>query len=305
MRWRGMSSSGRWLPRMAQLASAPHRPVADVQRKLHRAADEQLAQVLALVDAMPSRGAADALIAPLRVRLAAIGPVRPMSITRLLFRPLDPVITTGPRWRPGSPAVPRTALPSIGNAVIARLGSIAAPIQAMIAGYQGKDQAVVDRAGAALWPEAAAVLAELPMPFDWGLATGLPESCFPEIRANIAAVLHQAVPLSQWTRDPGASVPLPIVKTVLTATQTTHPAGLGTVLAVLMANGSSAASVLVAAFALPGQQVDVAVEQTLHRAEYVLTSILPSVGLAAASVQITHIAALLDAVEGPGARPTL
>ena len=87
---------------MAQLAPQQRPPVAEVQRKLHRAANEQLAQVLALVDAMPARGAADALIAPLRARLASIAPARPLSITRLLFRPLDPVITTGPRWKPGT-----------------------------------------------------------------------------------------------------------------------------------------------------------------------------------------------------------
>ena len=290
---------------MAQMASSPHRPVAEVQRKLHRAPDEKLAQVLALVDAMPARGADDALIAPLRARLASIAPARPLSITRLLFRPLDPVITTGPRWKPGAPAVPRTALPGIGNAAIARLGAITTPIQAIIAGREGKDQAVVDRAGATLWPEAATAVADLPMPAEWGSDTGLPESCYPEIRANIAAVLRQAVPLSQWTRRLGASDPAPVVKAILTGVQATDPAGLGIVLAVLLADGTLAASALLAALTLPGPQVDLAVEQTLDRAQLALTAVLPSVGLAAASVQVMHVAALLEAVEGPSARPAL
>ena len=290
---------------MARSVPPSHRPVAEVQRKLHHAADEQLAQVLALVDAMPIRGAADALIAPLRARLASIAPVRPLTITRLLFRPLDPVITTGPRWKPGAPAVPRTALPSIGGAAVARLGRIAPPIQAMIAGHEGKDQAVVDLAGATLWPEAANAVADLPIPADWGADTGLPESCYPEIRSNIAAVLRQAVPLSQWMQHAGASDPTPVVQAILTGTQATDPAGLGIVLAVLLADCTLAASALLAALKLPGAQVDLAVEQTLDRAQHALAAVLPSVGLAAASVQVMQVAALLEAVEGPGARPTL
>ena len=290
---------------MAQLAQPATRPAADVQRKLRGAADDQLAQVVALVDAMPARGAADALIAPLRARLAAIDPVRPLSITRLLFRPLDSVITTGPRWRPGAPAVPRTALSSIGDAVIARLGPLATLIQASIAGRNGKQHAVVNQAGAKLWPPATAMLAQMPIPADWGLTTGLPEGCYPEIRANIAAVLYQAVPLSQRARDVGGGDSAPAINAILNATQAHHPAGLGIVLAVLLAEGVTAAPVLLAALAIPGAQVDLAVEHTLDRAQHALTAVLPSVGLAAASFQAAHVAALLDAIEGPSVRPAL
>ncbi len=290
---------------MTQTAQTAIRPVADVQRKLRRAADEQVAQVLALVDAMPVRGAADALIAPLRGRLAAIEPIRPLSVTRLLFRPLDPVITTGPRWRPGAPAVPRTALPTIGDAVIAQLGPFARSIQASIAGRDGKEHAIVNQAGASLWPPAAALLAQMPIPADWGLATGLPNACYPEIRTNIAAVLHQAIPLSQRTRDAGGADPTPAISAILHATQADYPAGLGIVLAVLLADGVTAAPVLLAALAMPGIPVDLAVEHTLDRAQHMLTAVLPLVGLAAASFQAAHIAALLDAIEGPDARPTL
>lgn len=290
---------------MTQLAQSATRPAADVQRKLRGAADEQLAQVVALVDAMPARGAADALIAPLRARLATIDPIRPLSITRLLFRPLDSVITTGPRWRPGAPTVPRTALSSIGDALIARLGPLASSIQANIAGCDGKQHAIVNQAGAKLWPLATAMLTQMPIPSDWGLTTGLPGGCYPEIRANIAAVLHQAVPLSQRTRDAGGVDSAPAISAILSTTQAHHPAGLGIVLAVLLADGVTAASVLLAALAIPGAQVDLAVEHTLDRAERMLAAVLPSVGLTAASFQAAHVAALLDAIEGPCVRPAL
>ena len=281
------------------------RPVVEVQRKLRGAADEQLAQVVALVDAMPVRGAADALIAPLRARLAAIEPLRPLSITRLLFRPLDPVIVTGPRWRPGIPAVPRTALSIIGHAVIGQLGTVATSLQASIAGRDGKEHALANQVGASLWPVGAKVVAQLPTPAGWGAETGLPESCYPEIRASVAAVLHQAVPLTRWTRDAGASDPAPAVNEILHATQAAYPAGFGVVLAILLADGTTAAPALLAASAMPGVPVDPAVIQTLDRAQHLLTAVLPSAGLAAASAQAAHVAALLDAVEAPGARPGL
>ncbi len=286
-------------------SAPPVHPVTEVQRKLCGAADEQLAQVVALVDAMPVRGAADALIAPLRARLAAIEPLRPLSITRLLFRPLDPVIVTGPRWRPGIPAVPRTALSIIGHAVIGQLGTVATSLQASIAGRDGKEHALANQVGASLWPTGAKAVARLPIPAGWGAETGLPESCYPEIRANIAAVLHQAAPLSRWARDGGGSDPAPAVNDILQATQAAHPAGFGIVLAILLADSTAAAPALQAALAMPTVPVDPAVIQTLDRAQHVLATVFSFSGLAAASFQAAHVAALLDAVEAPGTRPGL
>jgi hypothetical protein len=56
--------------------------VVTIQTSLAHAADAQIARVVAMVDAMPERGSADALIAPLRPRLAALRPTRPLSFTR-------------------------------------------------------------------------------------------------------------------------------------------------------------------------------------------------------------------------------
>ena len=71
----------------------------DVARTLNAARDEQLARVVAVVDALPARGAADTLIAPLRPRLATLRPTRPLNLTRLLFTPLDPLIVPSAEWR--------------------------------------------------------------------------------------------------------------------------------------------------------------------------------------------------------------
>ena len=64
-----------------------------------------------MVDAMPNRGAADQLIAPLRARLAHLRPPRPLRFARLLFLPLDPLIVPAARWRAAQPAIPRTVIP--------------------------------------------------------------------------------------------------------------------------------------------------------------------------------------------------
>lgn len=279
-------------------------PVIEVQRKLQAAADQQLTKVLALVDAMPTRGAADALIAPLRPRLAAIEPARPMSITRLLFRPLDPVIAAGPRWRPGIPAVPRTALPSIGQAAVAQLGAAADRVGAMIVGRDGKDVALAEAAGALLWPAAAAIMPDLPIPADWG-SSGLPDACYPEIRANIAAILHQAVPLFDVANDYAGLDLVSAIRAILMATQARHPAGVGIVMAVLLTKGGAAAAVLEAAVKLPGQQVDRAVEQTLDRMQQIMSDVMPLLSVANAAAHAMQAANLLEAIEGPHARPLL
>ncbi|MBC7801266.1 MAG: hypothetical protein H7Z10_11645, partial [Gemmatimonadaceae bacterium] len=136
-------------------------------------------------------------------------------------------------------------------------------------------------------------------------ATGLPTGCYPEIRNNVVAVLLQAVAIVDIPTDPAGPDATPAVKAILTATQDHQPGGVGIVVAVLLANGVTAAPVLAAALRLPGAQVDPAIEQTLDRAQHVLTTVLPSVGLEPAFLQATQIASLLDAVDGPLARPPL
>jgi len=278
-------------------------PVKDVQRKLTAAADDQVAKVLALVDAMPARGVADALIAPLRPRLAAIAPARPMTATRLLFRPLDHVVVAGVRWRPSMPAVPRTALQTLGSAVLARMGPVLALVQAMIAGHDGREQAVARQAGALLWPAGAAALLALPMPPDWTDATGLAEACYPALRDSIAVVLRHGTAIGRLTL--GSADAVPVVRAILGTTAAEFPGALGTMLSVLLADAATAGPALAVAVTMPGPAVDGAVDQALDRALNVFTGVLPVIGLHAASVQAAHAAALLEALDSPQARPQL
>src|ERR1035438_9681196 len=82
----------------------------DLRRGLAAVTDPQLVQVIALIDRMADRGAADALVEPLRARLGQIKPPRPLRFSRLLFLPLDPVIVPAAGFRAGTPTVPRTAV---------------------------------------------------------------------------------------------------------------------------------------------------------------------------------------------------
>ena len=293
-------------------SSMPPSGMPDMRRQLGQARDEHLAQVVALVDALPQRGAADALIAPLRSRLALLAPARPVTVMRLMFSPLDPVITPGPGWRPGTPAVPRQALGCLGAAVMARIGPAGAAVQAMIAGMSPQAATAAGaRVGITLWPAAAAVLDALPVPPDWTDTAGLPLGCYDAIRANVAAVLHQAVRLERLAvADPG-----PCIGAILADAQARSPAAMGIVLAVLLSHGGAAAALTAGAgsagaipgglAALPSAALDSAAAYALDRADRMLETVLPVVGLRAAAGHATDLAALVSAVEGPACRPGL
>ncbi len=81
--------------------------ITAVRQHLAEAADRQLIEVVALIDAMADRGGADALVAPVRARLQRLNPRRPLRFSRLLFLPLDPVIVAGPEWRRDAIGIPR------------------------------------------------------------------------------------------------------------------------------------------------------------------------------------------------------
>src|ERR1700712_4282876 len=101
----------------APLTRSSNPAIREVSRGLAQARDEQILKVVAMVDAMPERGAADQLIAPLRARLAQLRPPRPLRFARLLFLPLDPLIVSALRWRAEQPTIPRSAIPSLAAAV--------------------------------------------------------------------------------------------------------------------------------------------------------------------------------------------
>ena len=81
-----------------------------LQTSLGQAKDPQLGRLVAMLDAMPERGALDNLIEPLRPRLLHLRPERPLRFARLLFLPLDPIIVPANVWQRDRPTIPRTAV---------------------------------------------------------------------------------------------------------------------------------------------------------------------------------------------------
>jgi len=109
--------------------------IRKLQQSLFGAEDEQIKRVVAIVDALAERGAADRLIAPLRPRLAQLRPARPLRFCRLLFLPLDPLIVPAPKWRPMSLTIPRTVLEPLAVSVLDAMRPDArAAVEAVIAG---------------------------------------------------------------------------------------------------------------------------------------------------------------------------
>jgi hypothetical protein len=164
-------------------------------RNLHHglasAQDEQIAKVVAVVDALESRGAADDVIAPLRPRLAQIRPPRPLRFSRLLFMPLDALIVPTPVWRKDAPTIPRAAVQPLANMVHDAMGADARTIDEAIQARTANDVEIVRYAGGMLWPRASAILTNLSTPPPtWG-QSHLPSDSFAMLARRAATLLGQ------------------------------------------------------------------------------------------------------------------
>ncbi|MBW4093826.1 MAG: hypothetical protein HIU82_22440 [Proteobacteria bacterium] len=186
-------------------------------RALAEAPEQRLAKAVALLDALPARGAADALIAPLRGQFRTMGIPRRMNFGRLLMLPLDPVIRDATDWVAASATVPRTALPPLIAAVRAALPDLAVATEAGLQGATDAASATLCL-GPGLWSAAVAplrALAAASPPADlaasWA-ATGLAARMLAPLARGVAAVLEAAAAL----RDPTAPEdPIQLVERVL------------------------------------------------------------------------------------------
>ncbi len=299
-------------PKSDSARDPSHRPhLRGLQRDLVDAADAKIMRVVAMVDRMDDRSAADALIAPLRLRLAQLRPQRPLGFVRLVFTPLDPLVVPGPKWRRGSLGIPRTALACLGAVVHAGLGDERAAIEARIAGVTTEHADAIAEAGGTLWPLAASILATAAMPANWNKATGLQAEDFHLLASTIAALFAQAGAAQRVVTLAKTGTPL-------------APRDLEAVLAALVPAGSDAvammASVLMARLPRPealvavsddlaSQQSDQAIRAAADRAvDFVLDGIeaRPAAGanVAQAATEIGRIVTMLNDLNSrPGQRP--
>lgn len=159
-----------------------------LRRDLTTAADDQIARIVAMMDRLPERGEADAVLEPLRPRLRTLKPPRPLNLARLLFVPLEGALVAPTAWRRGTPEVPRNAIRPIAEAVSAD-GSLAAIAHAC-ATADARDAARVLDLGRPVWAAAAMTLGDRPPP-GWA-ATGLRDEDFRAIAGLCRAVWRNA-----------------------------------------------------------------------------------------------------------------
>ena len=281
-------------------AAFPDTNVNDVVAGLVGARDAQIARVVAMVDDMPDRGAADALIAPLRGRLAQLRPARPFGFTRLLFSPLDPVIMSGARWRRGDLGVPRPALAPLGQALQRALPTLSQTLEPGACRVTPDDRSAIAALGASLWPAAAEVLESLPPPPNWTQASGLPEADFAGLAAVITALLRQAPQIEALalSRDPPGDA---AIRVLLAGTERYGGVAIGTTISVLLARLSVPARVLAI-----GTEIGAGLRPSpADRAmEHVLTGLQAMADgsdngeAAEVAVEVGRVASLLSMLEG-------
>jgi hypothetical protein len=289
--------------------------IKEVSRGLVDAREAQILKVVAMVDAMPDRGAADQLIAPLRPRLAQLRPPRPLRFARLLFLPLDPLIVPPARWRAGRSTIPRSAIPSLAASIASDLGATGRRIAAMIEGHTTQDIDVVTAAGSLLWRAAGELLPESDPPTDWN-TTGLGAQVHGPLARQIGALLFQADRLHRWIADAAQGLSPPEihgVQAVLENVIRRDPDAQPMIIALLLARIPEVAPVLVRVATLLGQRGGTLMRHAGEQAADILLSQLGAPGgteahlggqdLAEAGVTVRRLTALLGALQDEAVSP--
>jgi hypothetical protein len=289
--------------------------IREVSRGLVDARDEQILRVVAMVDAMPNRGAADELIAPLRMRLAQLKPPRPLRFARLLFLPLDPLIVPAAHWRAGQSTIPRSAIPSLAASVATELGTVARKVAAMIEGRTTQEVELVAAAGALLWRPAAELLADAKLPPDWE-TTGLAAPVLKALARRIGALLFQAERLQRWMADAAQGLSPPEIHGVQAVVENTirrDPDAQPMIVALLLARIPDVAPLLVRVAPLLGQRGGALMRSAGEQAADMLLNQLEAPGgteahlggqdLAEAGITVRRLTSLLGALQDESVTP--
>ncbi|MCA3302078.1 MAG: hypothetical protein INF98_07920 [Roseomonas sp.] len=135
-----------------------------ISKRASRASDSVLQQVVAVLEAVPSRTMLDPIIEAARPRLKLLRPPRPITFARILFLPFDGAVVPLKEWSMGSAKLPRPALMPISEAIRAAMGPEAEKISANLGGRSFFDVLQVDSEGRTLWAEAARLAPTLSFP---------------------------------------------------------------------------------------------------------------------------------------------
>jgi hypothetical protein len=286
--------------------------IRDLQRTMARANDAHIAEIVTLLDALPDRGAADALLAPLRGRLQQAWPPRSMTFSRLLFTPANAVVVPPAKWRRNGVTLPRIALRCLSAQVRFALGDTP-DIMGALSAVSSSDCAGILRIGAILWPRAAEILASAPIPSDWSEQTGLTATDYVTIARPLAALLYEATSIEAFVDNAAAGVSVSraqireCLSRVLTRTGAAAkaPPPIGMLISVLLGRLPIPEDVLVVAGDLSQlaqnpsirQASDLAIDMLLAGSETMLDGHL-NIGMAAD--EIRRVLVLLDTLEKPG-----
>jgi hypothetical protein len=156
--------------------------------------DCKIRKIVALLERAPVNKISQAVLNPLRPRLAILKPNRPLRFTRLLFTPLNDLIVPASDWKPGQAAIPHSIMQSVSDTVQAAMAGDTEEIRRMIAGHNTGETEILTRSGQMLWAGAAEILAQAPEPLHWA-ETGLRPAAYPPLARSIATVLRRAVAL--------------------------------------------------------------------------------------------------------------
>lgn len=135
-----------------------------MSKRTSLASDSVLQQVVAVLEAVPSRAVLDPIIEAARPRLKLLRPPRPITFTRILFMPFDGAVVPLAEWKAGSTKFPRSAMQPIADALREAMGPEAQQISANLGGRNFFDVLQVDAAGRTLWSEAARLAPSLNLP---------------------------------------------------------------------------------------------------------------------------------------------
>lgn len=169
-----------------------------LRSQLANAQDAKIHRILELIDGLAKRDEADAVIAPLRQRLAKLKPRRKVNFARLLFMPFSPLIVPPSDWTRESSNIPRTALGTLARYIQLNQPEAAGSGPTVAADVFSDDLTSLLRAGERVWPAAAEFLRSLPaIPADWSKETGLQDRDFTAISTSLQVLFPLAAPLIQ------------------------------------------------------------------------------------------------------------
>jgi hypothetical protein len=165
-----------------------------ISKRTSMASDAVLQQVVAVLEAVPSRSMLDPIIEAARPRLKLIRPPRPITFARILFLPFDGAVVPMEEWSEGSAKFPRPALQPIADAMRDAMGAAAKEISASLGGRNFFDVLQVDSSGRTLWAEAARLAQTLTLP-DGVPGTDLGASQCRELLDIAAGIWRNAEPI--------------------------------------------------------------------------------------------------------------